>query len=264
MIVAGIDIGSETAKAVLLNDDIIASKVIPIEEEARYVAARVLREAIKKAGLNPAEIGKIVVTGLDKKDWEMADESITEVSCAVKGAFALFPNARTIINMGAESCIVARCDENGLLVDYAINHKCGSGSGIFLEIAAKALEVDIEQMGELSLESKNNIEMTSTCAVFAESEVVSFIHNGVKKEDIIKAIHDSLASRTASMVKSVGLEQDVIFIGGVSRNMGMAEALSRQLEAKVLVPEEPETVVAFGAALAAKEILNAQAKSPRK
>lgn len=255
MFVAGIDVGSKTAKAVILDRDIVASSVIPVENTWRVEAERVLGLALSSAGISRKDLELVVGSGVISEDWEGADDYLSEVSCAANGVNYYFPQARTIIDIGAESSLCSKCDEAGIVLDYVANQKCGSGSGIFLEVIAGILETDVLQIGELALNSKKEIQMNSTCAVFAESEVVSLIAQGETVEDILNAVHSSIVSRTAAMIRTIKLENEAVFIGGVARNAGMAHSLSKALGVDIRIPPDPEMIIALGASIEARELL---------
>ena len=253
MITAGIDVGNMTTKVVILSNGSLSYSIIPTEDESKVVADQALRKALESAGLAREAIDSIVTTGVGGTGLDFASGYVTDVSCAVRGATWLFPSVRTVVDMGAESCIVAKCDQEGALLDYQTNQKCASGTGMFLEVVADALEVAIEDIGELSLESMKEVAITASCAVFAESEVISRVYAGESKADILNGIHNSIAARTSSMLQSIGMEKDVVMVGGVARDVGMIQALERQINADILVPEAPQIVAALGAALAAKD-----------
>ena len=254
MITAGIDIGARTVKVVILKDGevIVRSKGLvgfePIES-----SRNVFKQALDEAGITREDISRIVATGGGRKEADFADDGITDVGGAAKGAVSLVPSARTVIDVGAEEGRGIRCDPNGKVIDFEINEKCAAGAGAFTEAMSRALEVDIKEFGALSLKSKKAIPMNAQCAVFAESEVVSLIHAKTPKEDISRAVHDAIASRVVSMVRKVGLEKDVVLIGGVAKNPGFISSLNRSLEFEVIVPDEPEFIGALGAALSASE-----------
>lgn len=254
MKVAGVDIGAGTAKAVIFDDDKIFSSINPIQNTWKIEAERVLASALEKANLNRKDLECVIVTGL-VDEWEGADDYLSDVSCAANAAVHFFPSARTVIDMGAESSVVIRCDEAGIVTDYRVNQKCGSGSGLFFEIIAGALELDLPEIGEISLKSSKKIVMNSTCAVFAESEVVSLIHLGEKREDILMAVLDSVAEKIEALLKAIKLKEDVVFMGGVARNQGMVKALSKALGVSLKVPEDPDLAIALGAAIEASELV---------
>jgi benzoyl-CoA reductase subunit D len=179
-----------------------------------------------------------------------ADEVVSEVVADAAGAYQLVPTVKTVIDVGAEEGRGIKV-EGGKVKDFVINERCAAGAGTFVEAMARALEVKVEDMGPLSLKSTNTIPMNAQCCVFAESEVVSLIHSKISKEDVSKAIHDAIAGRISSMVLRVGVEKDVVLIGGAALNPGFKPPLERELHATIIVPEYPDFVGALGAAIIA-------------
>ncbi len=255
MKVAGIDIGSATSKAVVLHDENMYYSIQPVKEKWQTEANNILDKALLNAKLDRTELDCIIATGSVDEEWDEVDDYLSDVSCAANAARYYFPAARTVIDIGAENCRVTRFDDMSLVMDYRMNQKCGSGTGLFLDVVADALEVDIEAIGEMSLESTKKINMNSACAVFAESEVVSLIHQGEKRSDILSAVFNMIAAKTAALAKAARMEKDIVFSGGVARNVGMVKAMSDVLETTVLVPDNPDLLNALGAALEAKEMI---------
>lgn len=254
MITAGIDMGSKTIKVVILKDGEIVGKSMELAGFAGLeVAERVFGEALAQAGLVRDEVEGIVATGAGRKNAPYTERDLTEVSSDAKGVHQLYPAARTVIDVGAEEGRAIRCTEDGRVLDFAINEKCAAGAGAFTEAMSRALEVKIEDLGPMSLQSHNPTPMNAQCAVFAESEVVSLLHGKVPKEDIARSVHDAIASRIVSLAKKVGFEPEVVFIGGVAHNVGFVDSLQRALECKVIIPDDPDYISAYGAALAAAE-----------
>jgi benzoyl-CoA reductase subunit D len=254
MITAGIDMGAKTIKVVILNDSQVASSSITLGGlDTRQSAQRAFDEALRNAGLSLDEIAHITATGAGRRGAPLAHDEVTEVGAGAKGATFLFPATRTVIDVGAEEGRGIRCEGNGKVVDFVINEKCAAGAGAFIEAMARALELKLEEMGELSLQSTKAVPMNAQCVVFAESEVVSLVHAKMPKADIVRAVHDAIASRIISMVRRVGVEKEVILIGGMAQNIGFVDSLRRGLEMEIVVPEEPEFVGALGAALIAAE-----------
>jgi len=253
MISAGIDIGGKDIKLILLRDDLIlARQKAPGGFEQAKVCEELLERAIKNANLMKEEIGKIGVTGSGKKYAPLHDIDVTEIGAAVKGASFILPSVHTIIDCGAEDSRGIRC-EMGIVKDFTTNDKCAAGAGAFTEAMARALEISLGDFGKISLRSTKRIPINAQCAVFAESEVVSLINSQVAREDIARAINDAIAERVAAMAKRIGIEKDVVAVGGLARNIAYIEALKRSLNTDVFVPEYPEYVVALGAAIAAIE-----------
>jgi len=254
MITVGIDMGSKTIKVVVLRDGEIIGRGIELAGfESRAAAEKAFDTALQSAGISKADIDGIVATGAGRKNAPHTDRDITEVGGDAKGVVNLYPNARTVIDVGAEEGRAIRCNEEGKVLDFALNEKCAAGAGAFTEAMSRALEVSVEELGQMSLRSENPTPMNAQCAVFAESEVVSLLHNKTPKEDISRAVHDAIASRIVSLARKVGFEPDVVFIGGVAHNAGFVDSLERALECKVTIPENPEYIGAYGAALAAAE-----------
>ena len=251
MINAGIDIGGKDVKVLLLKDgQILAREKASGGFEPAGVTEELLERAIKNAR-SKEDIERIGVTGSGKKYAPPHEVEITEIGAAAKGASFLIPSARTVIDSGAEDSRGIKC-EGGVVKDFATNDKCAAGAGAFTESMARALEVSLEEFGKIALQSTKTVPINAQCAVFAESEVVSLINSKVAKEDIAKAVNDALAERVVAMVKRIGVEKDVVVVGGLAKNPGYVEGLKQGFKTDVLVPEYPEFVGALGAALAAR------------
>ncbi|MGE5262412.1 MAG: acyl-CoA dehydratase activase [Acidobacteriota bacterium] len=254
MITAGIDMGAKTTKVVILNDDqVVAKSLVLTGFEQQEAAAKAMSEALARATLSRDDISRMVATGAGRKAVPWVKENVTEVSADARAMAFLFPKVRTLIDVGAEEGRAIKCTRDGKVADFVVNEKCAAGAGTFVEAMARALEVKLEEMGELSLKSTIAVPMNAQCTVFAESEVVSLIHAKTPKSDIVRAVHDAIASRIVSMARRVGVENDIALIGGVAHNVGFVDALKRGLESAVLVPADPEFVGALGASLIAKE-----------
>jgi len=254
MITAGIDMGAKTIKVVVLRDGEIIGRAVTLAGfESRKSAEEAYAAAVDEAGITGDEVERVVATGAGRGYAPHSGNDVSEVASDARGVHRLYPAARTVIDVGAEEGRAIRCNEKGKVVDFALNEKCAAGAGAFTEAMSRALEVDIEALGALSLNSKNAIPMNAQCAVFAESEVVSLLHAKTAKEDIARAVHDAIASRIVSLARKVGFEPDVVLIGGLAHNVGFVDSLQRALECEVLVPADPEYIGAYGAALAAAE-----------
>jgi benzoyl-CoA reductase subunit D len=216
-------------------------------------AKKCLEKATADAGVGASDIIHITATGAGRKVAPKSNSDITDVGAAARGMIHLKPETRTVIDVGAEEGRGIKVNADGKVIDFAVNEKCAAGAGAFAEAMARALEVTIEEFGQLSLKSDKEIPMNAQCAVFAESEVVSLVHAKTPKQDIAKAVHDAIASRIVSMVRRVGINNDVALIGGVSHNPGFVSSLSHALETDVAVPDSPEYVGALGAAIIAAE-----------
>lgn len=254
MITAGIDIGAKFVKVLLMKDGQVLARA---QEHAGFepneAAERALARALSESGLTREDVGTIFATGAGRSAAPFANGKVTEVTAAARGVIHSHPSVRTVIDIGAEEGRAVKCDENGKVVDSAINEKCAAGAGSFTEAMARALEVRLEEFGEISLKSAKSIPMNAQCAVFAESEVVSLVHARTPKEDIARAVHDAIASRIVSMVRRVGINKDVALVGGVSHNPGFVDSLNRGLDTKVVIPEHAEYAGALGAAIIAGE-----------
>ncbi|MBW2138831.1 MAG: hypothetical protein JRH06_14940 [Deltaproteobacteria bacterium] len=253
MVSIGIDVGSQYVKAMIWDGNEVISKAsIQGGKESSSTGKEALEKILKEAGLSRDQVGHIAATGVGKDYIEETDITATDIKCGVLGSIHLFSSARTIIDIGAEGCHVINCNKEGKVIRSVFNDKCASGTGIFLDTIAEVLKVSVEELGELSSHSKEQIEMNLSCAVFAESEVVSFIHKGINKADIIWAVHDAIAKRTISLMERVGIEDDIVLIGGVAKNKGMVEAIKQRVGRPIKVPEDPEYVNALGAAIFAE------------
>ena len=249
MITAGMDLGAKYIKIVILKDGEVISRIKILSGfEQEVVSSEALKKAIEQAGIPDSGIDNIVATGVGRKLAPHASSTITEVGAAARGAIARAPSVRTVIDIGAEEGRAILISEDGRVKDFAINEKCAAGAGTFTESMSRALEVPLEEIGELSLQSENAVPMNAQCAVFAESEVVSLLHAKTSKQDIARAVHDAIASRIVSMARRVSITPDVMMIGGMTFNVGFLASLRRTLEMEVIVPEYPDFVPAEGAA----------------
>jgi predicted CoA-substrate-specific enzyme activase len=250
LMVAGIDAGAKATKAVILNGNKVLSHAFTLTGfDQKGAAHHALEEALSSAESSIDLLERIIATGVGRKAVQGAVKQVTEVAADAKGVISLLPNARTIVDMGAEEARVIKCDQTGRVVDFAMNEKCAAGVGAFVETMARALELKPEEMGQASLQSCKTIPLNSQCVVFAESEVVTLMHGKTDRKDIARAVHDAIASRVCSLIRSVGIDQQVVFVGGLARNVGLVDSIRRNLGVDLLVPENPEYVGALGAAL---------------
>lgn len=253
MIAAGIDVGAKTTKAVIVEDDRILgrSSLVQTGFNQQESAEQAFTEALQQAGLEKSAIQRTFSTGAGAKAVTFAAADISDVRAAARGASHFVPSAHTIIDVGAEEGRCIRVNDDGRVMDFAVNEKCAAGTGAFTEAMSRALEIPLEEMGALSLESTKEVLINAQCAVFAESEVVSLIHAKTEKKDIVRAVHNAIASRIGSMVRRVGIENDVAMVGGLAHNAGFVDALKRSLQVELTVPENPDFVGATGAAIEA-------------
>lgn len=251
MIVMGIDSGSTSTNAVLLNEkkEILASAVLRTGARSGDSAERVRSMVLEKAGLTTDDVSLVVSTGYGRVSIPFADKDITEITCHAKGAHFLNPDIRTILDIGGQDSKAIHLDENGNVKDFVMNDKCAAGTGRFLEMMARTLEIPIEELGPLSLKSSESLTISSMCTVFAESEVISLIAQNKEPADIAHGIHEAIVSRAMSLIKRVGAEPGFMMTGGVAKNEGVIDVLQKRLNASVWRYEEPEIVGALGAAL---------------
>ncbi len=251
MYVLGIDSGSTSTNAVIFNEnqEMKAFSVVRTGAKAGESAERVVKEVLEKAKLKREQISYIVSTGYGRVSIPFADETVTEISCHGKGAHYFNPNVRTILDIGGQDSKVIKLDSEGEVIDFVMNDKCAAGTGRFLEAIARTLEVEIEELGEIALKSKEEIVITSMCTVFAESEVISLIANNKEKADIANGICHAIASKAFSMIRRVGLEPEVMMTGGVAQNLGVVHAVEEKIQNKLYICKEPEIVGAVGAAM---------------
>ncbi len=254
MITAGIDMGAKNIRVLILKDGEVVARAEHLAGFDTAESAEIaFKQALEQAGITKDQIDKIVATGAGRESAPLAQESVTDVGAAARGAKKLIPKARTVIDVGAEEGRAIKTDELGKVLDFAVNEKCAAGAGSFTEAMSRALEVPLEEFGALSLQSTQTTPMNAQCAVFAESEVVSLLHAKTPKQDIARAVHDAIADRIVSMVRRVGIEPEIALIGAVSRNPGFVDSLKRGLERDVTIPENAEYVSALGAALVAAD-----------
>jgi predicted CoA-substrate-specific enzyme activase len=253
---AGVDLGSTMTKIVILDEGerAVAAVVKHTGAEHRRLAGQVMQEALKNAGLTSDDIQYIVATGYGRINVPFADRHFTELTCHARGVSKLFPNVRLAIDIGGQDSKVLQI-RHGKLLDFVMNDKCAAGTGRFLEILAGMLGLKVEDLGPLSLTAKNKAVLASPCTVFIQQEVALHLSNGIAIEEIVAGLHDIIAGKVAKMAKRLKVEPDVVFTGGVARNIGVVKALEENLGCKILVPEEPLLSGASGAALIGKEIV---------
>ncbi|MEW6073720.1 MAG: acyl-CoA dehydratase activase [Planctomycetota bacterium] len=254
MITAGVDCGAKNVKVVVLEDGEVRGKALVLAGmDTGAAAAEALRRALQAARIGRDRVARIVATGAGREESRLSDAAVTEVGADARAMAHLAPAVRTVIDVGAEEGRAIRVDGAGRVVDFAINEKCAAGAGAFTEAMARALEVPIEELGELSMKSTQAIPMNAQCAVFAESEVVGLVHKKTPKPDMARAIHDAIADRITSMARRVGIEERIALVGGVARNVGFVRSLREDLQTDLVLFPDPEFVGAIGAALVAAD-----------
>lgn len=251
----GVDIGSLTTKVVLVDQDgkLAGRATARSGYSGREVAKRLIEELLDDQKLVEQDLAATVATGYGRVTFP-ADREVSEITCQAKGIAHLFSDARTVIDIGGQDSKVIKLLPGGKVADFAMNDKCAAGTGRFLEVMAGALEVGVDELGDLAAGSRACCTISSICTVFAESEIISHIAAGKTKPDIVAGVCDAVAARVASMTSRTGLEPGVVFTGGVARNSGVARALEKHLGCRLLIPPEPEITAALGAALFAREI----------
>lgn len=254
MYTMGIDIGSSASKAVILHSgqDIVAAVTIPVGTGTSG-PQRAYHEALELAGLTRSGIARVVATGYGRLNVQEADEQVSEITCHAKGVFLLVPSVRTIIDIGGQDAKVIKLDALGNVLNFVMNEKCAAGTGRFLEVMSRVLESDVSKLAELEKEAEQVVPISSTCTVFAESEVISQLSAGKKQADIVAGIHESIARRVAGLANRVGLIPDIVMTGGVAQNHAVVRAMSRTLRAEVKVAPQAQLTGAIGAALIAYE-----------
>jgi predicted CoA-substrate-specific enzyme activase len=269
VITAGVDIGSTTTKAVVLDDGRVRGRVILASGNLPgEVALKVLEGALAAAGLKESELAAVAATGYGRRLVDLGGMVMTEIKAVAAGALAATAGAavervHTVIDVGGQDTKVIALDDAGDIEDFSMNDKCAAGTGRFLEMLAHKLELRYEDFVAEALKSDTMIQMNATCAVFAESEVVGLLARKVSKADIAAAAHNAIAARIASMVRRVGTKGSYCFVGGGARNGALVKAVQEALNKPVHVPEDAQTVVALGAAIGARRKLERAAEKDK-
>ncbi|HNY50213.1 MAG TPA: acyl-CoA dehydratase activase [Smithella sp.] len=257
MITAGCDIGSLTAKAVILKEGkILASEVILASAQPEKSATDVMKRALEKAGIKMEDIQYCVGTGYGRKHIPFMNSEESEIACHARGAVWQVPTARTVVDIGGQDAKAIRVDEKGNVERYVYNDKCASGTGRFLEIIADSLDIKLDDMGSISEKATEKLTLSNQCVVFAETEIISLVNDGKEIADIVHALHQAVANRAASLARSILVESDAVMTGGVAKNCGMFGALERALGVKLHKVEYPQINGALGAALFAADKVN--------
>ncbi len=254
--VLGVDIGSAASKGIALNDQgTRCSFECPSGGDFKQTAERIRKALLSQIGKPERDISRTVATGFGSNSVAFADEVKPDIVCHGKGVFSLLPSVKTIIDVGDLYTKVLRIDGHGSVYKFLLSGKCAGGSGRILQVIARVLQVKVEEIGELSLESKKRVEFNTGCAVFAESEAISRLSQEVKKEDLLAGIHRALAAQINSLAERMGVELDVAMVGGGARDGGLVQALKEIRGEHILVPQNPHMTAALGAALIAMKYL---------
>jgi len=252
MISAGIDMGTQRVKVVILKDKQILSRNQNFSGfEPTKAAEQAFEEALQNAKLSREDIQHVTATGAGVEMAPFSDSTVSMMGADARAGAYFFSSARTVIDVGAEEARAVRCDEKGIMLDFVVNARCAAGAGTFIEAMARALEVELDDMGSLSLKAERASPINASCVIFAESDVVSLIHREEPKTEIARAIFDAMAERVSSMVHRLGINQDITLVGGVAKDVGFIASLKRTLGMDILIPEEPLFAGAVGAALIA-------------
>jgi len=252
MIVAGIDVGGKNVHIVIKKDDQVLGKVAgPTGIKKAEAVEQLYDEVLKKAGLTRKDVERVVATGSAAKRVAFANGTIPDAAADARGVIKLIPTARTVIDVGAEEGRAIKISPEGKVLDFAINEKCAAGTGTFIEAMSRALEVSVDEMSRITLQSTQTLSTNAQCAVFGESEVVSLIHQKTPKPDIARAVMNAIAGRIGSVARIVGLEKDIVMVGGMAKNAGFIDSFKKTIEMDVKVPDDPDYAGAFGAAEAA-------------
>jgi len=248
---AGVDVGSTQTKATIINEagEIVSRALTDTGSNVVHAAEAAFQEALESVKLREEEVEYIVGTGYGRYRVTFGNTQVTEISCHARGAVHMFPQTRTVLDMGGQDTKAIRIGSSGEILDFCMNDKCAAGTGRFLGAASSALEISLDELGPTALQSSKPVKISTTCTVFAESEVISWVGKGKKIEDILWGVHQSIASRSVGLMRRVGIEEEVSFTGGVAKNIGMITALEEKLELKLNVSDESHYMGALGAAL---------------
>lgn len=261
--VMGVDFGSTTAKTVILNlkGEVVASNVAHMGAVSGEGVKASVEGALREAGLTQDDIGRTVSTGYGRRMLDIADKNYTEITCHARGAVAMVPEARLIIDIGGQDSKTIAVDDKGLVMQFAMNDRCAAGTGKFLEVLARAMNIELDEMGDTALAARQELKISSMCATFAETEVISLLAEGQTKPDVLGAVHAAIATRTAGLVGRVGKKGPVVMTGGVARNKAAVHYIEQALGMPLILPETPQVAGALGAALIGLDDYRAEHKA---
>lgn len=248
---AGVDVGSTQTKAVIIDErrQIVARALVDTGANVIQAAQTAFDNALQSGQLREEEVEYVVGTGYGRYKVTFGNTQVTEISCHGRGAVHMFPGTRTVVDMGGQDTKAISVSPGGEIIDFCMNDKCAAGTGRFLGAAASALAIPLSELGATALRGERPVKITTTCTVFAESEVLSWLGKGKKIEDILLGVHQSIAARSAGLLRRVGVTDEVTFTGGVARNPAMIKTLEERLETRLNVSEESHFMGALGAAL---------------
>jgi predicted CoA-substrate-specific enzyme activase len=256
---AGVDVGSTQTKAVVIDEErnIVARALTDTGANVIRAAESSFEQALRSGNLREEEVEYVIGTGYGRYKVTFGNTQVTEISCHGRGAVQMFPGTRTVVDMGGQDTKAISVSPDGEILDFCMNDKCAAGTGRFLGAASSALDIPLPELGPTALSGERPVKISTTCTVFAESEVLSWLGKGKKIEDILLGVHKSIARRSAGLLRRVGVEEQVTFTGGVARNVAMVETLNESLELKVNVSEDSHYMGALGAALFAMDHIQA-------
>lgn len=248
---AGVDVGSTQTKAVIVDEDgsIVSRALTDTGANVMRAAETAFQEALLSGDLREEEVEFVVGTGYGRYKVTFGNTQVTEISCHGRGAVQMFPGTRTVVDMGGQDTKAIRVAASGEILDFCMNDKCAAGTGRFLGAASSALDIPLGELGPTAMRGERPVKISTTCTVFAESEVLSWLGKGKKIEDILLGVHKSIAGRSAGLLRRVGVESEVTFTGGVAKNIAMIDALNQKLELEVNVSDDSHYMGALGAAL---------------
>jgi (R)-2-hydroxyacyl-CoA dehydratese activating ATPase len=248
---AGVDVGSTQTKAVIIDEagSIVARALNATGANVIQAAQTAFSAALEEAGLEERDVEYVIGTGYGRYKVTFGNTQVTEISCHGRGAVHMFPDTRTVVDMGGQDTKAIRVSADGEIVDFCMNDKCAAGTGRFLGAASDALEIPLDELGPTALQGERPVKISTTCTVFAESEVLSWVGKGKRIQDILLGVHQSIAARSAGLLRRVEVEEEVTFTGGVAKNTAMIAALNQRLGVEVNVSEESHYMGALGAAL---------------
>jgi predicted CoA-substrate-specific enzyme activase len=253
--VGGVDVGSTQTKAVIVDEDgkVVGRALLDMETSMITVAEDAFAAALEDAGVERSEVVRVAGTGYGRYNVSFGHEQVTEITCHARGAVSLFPDTRTVIDIGGQDTKAISVKPDGQVEDFTMNDKCAAGTGRFLGAASYALEMPLSELGPLALRSQNPVRITTTCTVFAESEIISHLAKGILPEDVLMGVHQAITSRCVSLARRVGIRSEVTFTGGVSRNTAMVKLIEEAVGMKINVSADAHFCGALGAALFARD-----------
>ena len=248
---AGVDVGSTQTKAIIINEDreIVGRCLTDTGANVVIAAENAFAEALRSSGIREEEVEYVIGTGYGRYRVTFGNTQVTDISCHARGAAQMFPGTKTVLDMGGQDTKAIRVSPKGEVLDFCMNDKCAAGTGRFLGAAAAALDIPLGELGNVAMKAERPVKISTTCTVFAESEVLSWLGKGKKIEDILWGVHLSIASRSTALLRRVGIEDEITFTGGVTKNAGMIKSLEQALKTKLNVSEDSHYMGALGAAL---------------